>query len=1780
MSLGTPDRVQGSKSVLSLYHLLDPEVLANPYPLFHRLRREDPVHWDPFLHAWVVTSYPDVLEVLHTFSADRTPTPEQLTAMGLSVLNPVAQVMVKQMLFMDAPTHTRLRGLASKAFTPARVETLKSHIADIVNSLLDKLNGREEMDVIADLAEPLPAIVTAEMLGVPISDYPQLKIWSANFAEMLGNFQHNPDHAPLMLQTVQEMTAYFRDAVAELKQHPREGLIHSLLTAEVDGDRLTEEEVVANTIVTMVGGQETTTNLIGNGMLTLLRNPEEMHLLRKDLSLIPSAIEEMLRYESPSQHTARLAPTDRMLGGKPIHKRQAVIAVMAAANRDPGRFPDPDRFDIQRKDNRHLAFGYAAHFCFGAPLARTEGQIAFDAMLRRFPTIRLLPQDLTWRTNLGLRGLKSLKVSLREAADGNSNGKQTFRSELAHVAAQKTAPAPAIVNDRESLIARYLAQRVRDDRITPRADSGPAPLSFPQQQIWLHSQMAPELPLYNELVTIYRDGPLDTVVLQRCLNEMVRRHQAWRTTFDLVHSKPVQVVQPASEVPMPVIDLRSLPPVERQAEALRLAANQTRKPFDLSRGPLFRALLLRLDDAEYQLCLSLHHIIFDGLAIYGVFLPELVALYRCLSEGKDSPLPELSIQYPDFAGWQHGPGLEHVVAAQLAYWRKQLSGELPVLQLPTDRPYPKAQSFRGATQPVRLSATLSEALRKLSRDHGATLFMTLLASFATLLHRYSRQDDMILGTVAAGRKSSDLDHLLGCFQNPLAVRVNLAGDPTFRELLRRTRERVLGALSNDDIPFARLVNELHPDRSTPLIQAMISLVPQSTVVGPGWNVNQMRVDSGTAKFDLDLELDDRPGGVGGRFVYNTDLFDAPTVLRMAKHWETMLEGIISDPDRPLSLLPLLSEDEKVQFANWNDTRVEYPQEQCIHKLAELQARRTPEALAVVQEKQSLTYRELTTKANQLARFLQKQGVGPDVRVGICLESSPQMMIALLGVLKAGGACVPLDPKYPPARLAYMLEDVQAPVVISSGAIDPATCAASKIIDLNAEWPRIARESSEPVQDSVVPENVAFVIYTSGSTGKPRGVLLTHAGLSNHNLAAIGLYGLGSGDRVLQFSSISFDIAIEEIFPAWISGATLVLKTPETPLVGAEFLRWIRQRKITVLDLPTAYWHELVHQMAELEQAPPPGLRLVIVGGEKASLAALASWKKVAGDRVRWINTYGPSECSVIATSYEPHGSAIPSVLPIGHPIANVQIHILDSNLQLVPIGVCGELHIGGAGVARGYLNHPELTERKFIQDPFSNDDNARLYKTGDLAKYLPNGDIEFLGRSDDQIKIRGFRVELGEIETALSQHPDVSGCVVMVREDRSGSKTLVAYFAGKPQATVKARELRSFLRHKLPDYMVPAAFVSLPVLPLTANGKVDRRALPSPSSNDLATEEGAAAAKDAVELQLVKVWEYVLDRRPIGVQDNFFDLGGHSLLAVRLMHQIEQEFDKNLPISALLQAPTVELLADILRQEGCPRTWSSLVPIQPRGSKPPLFCIHGGGGAVMVYRDLAQAMGSDQPIYGLQARGLDGVQACLRRVEDMAAHYLEEIRAVQPQGPYYLGGLSFGGTVAYEMAQQLLANGEQVGLLFLFDTFAGRHETTASLLMKLWRLPRGDQFDYVGRKIVNYHKTFGKRINRFFLPRALKEVRRGIHEAGMRYDIRPHSGRVVLFRASEKSLRGERNPYAGWKDLALGGLEVYEIPGGHVSILAEPQVTVLASHLHACLDRAPAGNLEPQLSTP
>jgi len=1530
------------------------------------------------------------------------------------------------------------------------------------------------------------------------------------------------------------------------------------------------------------------------------------------------------------------------------------------------------------------------------------------------------------------------------------------------------------------------------------------PLSFAQQRLWFLDQLNPGSSAYNIPVAARLAGNLNVEALKQSIEEIVRRHEILRTTFTTVEGNPVQAVRANGLVALTLVDLSELPPGERETRVLLLTTEECQQPFDLTHGPLLRVTLFRLDAQEHVLLLVMHHIISDGWST-GILIREVTTLYKAFSNGQASPLPKLPIQYADFAKWQRGWLVGQRLETLLDYWKQQLDGCPPILELPTDRPRPAIRTFRGARQSVTLPNPLYETLKTLSYREGVTLFMTLLAAFKILLCRCTGQDDIIVGSPTANRNRAELESLIGFFVNILVLRTDLSDNPTFRELLERVRKATLEASEYQDLPFEQLVEELHLERDLnrmPLVQAAFSLQSAATTVLelPNLTLSPLELDVATTKTDLTLFMSEGPAGLKGVFEYDTDLFDATTIARMAGHFQSLLDAAAADPgqrirdlapspgqllfpvktaktqddkfgdiyehsnltknqlliwagqklqpdvplynmvhtftlsggidpehfqkafqtlvnssdalrtviheidgvpqqrvitnstytveyfdfsqasepqaslqtwvrersqvpfdlenrlfdcvlikisdqeflwylnvhhmiadgwshslivrrisefyerslkgeleekaelpsfqdyidyereyrsspryrqvesywkhklaetiepiafygrrpikqttrvhrvscdlgfersqklralavekdifamtpdaslfniftvllltylyrisgNRRLSLgIPFHNRDSKafketiglfmevcplhitiededtflslikkmtvetfetlqhryyfianphynkaydvilnyhtVSFpgfhgapvkAKWvhsghendslalqvnnlgssgsfvldfdfhcdifdagqrdqtirhflqgldafledrtqtldcvkllsaeeehhiliefNRTEEAFPEDQTIAQLFEAQAEKTPDKPAVVFEGQSLTYAELNSQANQLAHHLQALGVGPEIRVGLCMKRSLEMVVGLLGILKAGGAYVPLDPTYPEERLAFMLADTEVPVLVTQRRlVEQLSAQGAEVVCLDDGCEIIARQSTKNPVRRTTAENLAYVIYTSGSTGRPKGVLVTNRAVVNHNVSVAKRFGLQASDRILQFHSISFDAAVEELFPTWLSGATLVLRGDTMLAAGTDFLRLIEREKLTVLDLPTAYWHEWVSELSRSQEDLPASLRLVIVGGEKASVERLALWQKLSGGSIRWINTYGPTEATVIATLYEPALSGeeeIRSELPIGRPISNTQSYVLDRNLRPVPMGVPGELCIGGEGLAQGYLNHPETTAEKFIPNPFipPGGDGARLYRTGDLVRYLPDGNIEFLGRIDHQVKVRGFRIELGEIEAVLHEFPAVQEAIVLARpdlEDASGSKRLVAYLVSRPETELTISELRSFVKKRLPDYMAPSAFVLLDAMPLMPNGKVDRKSpalqpLPQLGRSQLEMDEIFVAPRTSAEEVMAAIWSKVLDVEQVSIHDNFFNLGGHSLLAMQVISRVGDAFQIELPLRCIFETPTVAGLAE--RVETVMRT-------EPGLQAPPIERISRGG---------------------------------------------------------------------------------------------------------------------------------------------------------------------------------------------------------------------------------------------
>ncbi|MEH2000300.1 MAG: amino acid adenylation domain-containing protein [Nostoc sp.] len=1106
----------------------------------------------------------------------------------------------------------------------------------------------------------------------------------------------------------------------------------------------------------------------------------------------------------------------------------------------------------------------------------------------------------------------------------------------------------------------HLKQQLQRPAIQPISRSGYLPVSFAQERVYFIQEVAPESSAYQAQATLRFTGQLDVAALQQCLGEIVRRHEIFRTTFPAVDGRLFQVIHPAEAISFTVIDLQAFPESEQQAEIQRLFDAEVQKPFYLNQLPLVRWSLLKLSDQDHFLIHIEHHMVHDGWSFNNVFLNEFVELYQafCLdnpslgsrsvsqTDRRRSPLPELTLQFVDYAHWQREWVKSQEAEAQLAYWQQKLSGSPPLLELPSDRPRPAEQTYNGAQVRVELPISLCESLRVLSRQEGITLFMTTLATFLVMLRRYTGQDDLCVGTAVANRRMRETEKLIGMIVNNLVLRTDLSGNPTFRELLGRVRQVSLEAFANEDLPFDKVVEVLKPIRNlsyNPLFQVMFSFhdSPQPDLSLPGLNIKpNVALSNKSTKFDLDVVLIPQHGAEKGITViweYNTDLFDAATIQQMAEQYQNLLKGIVTNPEQRVSQLPLLTQTQQELLVEWNQTHREYPTKECIHDLFAAQVELTPDAVAIQQEGQQLTYRELSDRANQLAHYLQSLGVKPETLVGICVERSLEMIIGLLGILKAGGAYIPLDPAYPQERLVDILEDTQLSILLTQeGFQDKLPDYGGKTICLDRDWLEIAQHSTANPITNLQPHNLAYIIYTSGSTGKPKGVMIEQRSLMNFVNTVMHEYGINASDNILQFASICFDTSIEEILPCLSVGATLVLRTEQMLHSSDEFWRCCQEWQLTVLDLPTAYWHQLVAELTCEDSRIPESLRMVIIGGEEAQLEKVKRWHSSIThlpNPPKLLNSYGPTEATII-TTLNPLTPVATSVA-IGRPISNAQVYILDQYLQPVPIGVPGELHIGGAGLARGYWQRPELTALKFIDNPFYNQkskiQNPKLYKTGDIARFRADGNLEYLGRVDNQVKIRGFRIELGEIETALRQHPQVFQAVVIAREDIPGQKRLVAYVVPHEQQP-NADELRHFLKAKLPNYMLPSAIALLKALPMTPNQKVDYRALPAPDSRS--AEDNFVAPQTPTEERLAAIWSEILRLKQVGIHDNFFELGGDSILSIQVISRANQAGIQIAP-KQLFQYQTIAELAavagitrQVTAEQGLVTGSVALTPIQ------------------------------------------------------------------------------------------------------------------------------------------------------------------------------------------------------------------------------------------------------------
>jgi amino acid adenylation domain-containing protein len=1307
--------------------------------------------------------------------------------------------------------------------------------------------------------------------------------------------------------------------------------------------------------------------------------------------------------------------------------------------------------------------------------------------------------------------------------------------------------------------------------IEPADRGSPLPLSFAQQRLWFLAQIDGVGQAYHIPMNVRLKGELDKRALRQALDRLVARHEALRTTFVAVDGQAVQRIAPADlGFALEEHDLAG----ERDPEdALqKLVAEESDGAFDLQGGPLARGRLIRLADREHALLFTLHHIVSDGWST-GVLNRELSALYAAFRERQADPLPDLAIQYADYAVWQRRWLSEAMRQEQVDYWRRALAGAAAVLDLPADRPRPPRQDFTGSALPIEFDERVTAGLKALSLRRGTTLFMTVLAGWAALLSRLSGHEDLVIGAAVANRGRVEIEPLIGFFVNSLALRLDLSGDPSVAELLDRIKQRVLEAQQHEDLPFEQVVEIVRPPRSLahePIFQTMFAWQnhEEEPLELPGLTTTLLGAPRSHAKYDLTLSLGEAGGRIVGDLEYATALLDRQTIERHAGYLNRLLEAMATDEKRTIDRLPLLGEAERHRLiVAWNKTERDYPRDACVHELFEAQAVRTPEAIALAHNDARLTYGELGARANRLARHLRILGVRRNDRVAIALERSIGLVVAQLAILKCGAAYVPLDQTAPLERQVFMIEDCEARVLLTAlGAIAPEMAGVTRVdVDNNT----LSGPDARDWDPSVDAQAIAYVMYTSGSTGRPKGVMAPHRAIARLALNN-GFAEFLPTDRVAFASNPAFDASTMEVWATLLNGGAIVVIDQPTLLDPQRFKRQLENHAVSVLWLTAGLFHQYADALAD----PFARLRYLITGGDVVDPRVVARVLEASPPQ-RLLNGYGPTETTTFAATHPIRDVASTAAIPIGRPISNARIYILDRHREPVPIGAAGEIYIGGDGVARGYLNRPELTAERFIASPFV--DGDRLYRTGDLGRFGPDGTIEFLGRNDFQVKIRGFRIELGEIEARLGEHPSVREAVVLAREHAVGERRLAAYYTARPdEAAPGAEALRTHLAASLPEYMVPAAYVRLEALPLTANGKLDRNALPAPDSDAFALR-GYEPPRGETEAALAPIWAEALKLDRVGRHDNFFDLGGHSLLAIRLLSRINASFKTDLPLSTVFHTPTIATLAELLENQTAPSEWYSMVPIRRQGSRPPLFCMEVLGA------EFFRLIGAEQPIYSLRfgVGSPRGSVLLLPRIEDLAVHYIQELQIVQPKGPYFLVGYSWGGLVAYETAQQLTAKGEVVEFVALVDTvlpttightLGDRFMRLISSRRMLEKIKYKIRTKLTVQGLKYYSKLRFRRLmhgSNYYRPDAFDVET--IYKIIRSYHPRPYSGRVIFFKATESSFldgRRDQSPEEGWERLAGPGLEFEEVSCDHAAIMKGPNVARIVRRIRAAMDSA------------
>ena len=1350
--------------------------------------------------------------------------------------------------------------------------------------------------------------------------------------------------------------------------------------------------------------------------------------------------------------------------------------------------------------------------------------------------------------------------------------------------------APDGLADLSPARRRLLELRLQQRAGTPASATGniparpgdTAPLSLAQEEIWLFCQLHPESTLYHSACHLRWHGRLDAGALERALGQLLQRQPALRVTIDRTEDPPVQRISPRQELRLDMVTLEGREDPRPELEAIARTARE--EPFDFSTGPLWRVRLVRLGADDHVLLLVVHHLVFDGWSA-DILREDLAALYAAVASGQPAALAPLPVDYLDFAAWQRQRLTEDTWQDSLAFWRKRLAPPVPPVELPADFIRPPGRTFRGARRARLLPEAGLAGLKRVGREEGATFFITLLAGWQTLMHRLSGQTAFAVGVPAMGRDQVQTERLVGCFINTLVMSVTFSPGQTFRELLRDTRAAAIGAYDHQNLPYHKLLEALRlprtPDRA-PVFQVLFQLRnwPRTAPAVPDLDIEPLQLDSGVVGVDLEIELAEVPGGLQCAAIYNVDLFRGETVDRWLRHFETLLQSMGSQPDQPLHQLQLLTSEERQQLlVTWSQGEERPIPSAGIHELIAEQAARTPDAVAIGGPDAAVTYGQLWAQAGMLADQLRRRGIKREACVGLLLEPSPGCLAAMLAVLVAGGAYVPLDGDQPATRLAAVLAQTRPALILTrrglAGRIPagpwPVQC-------LDEDW--AATQGSEEPRLAAGPRDLAYIVFTSGSTGSPKGVMIEHRALANFAARAREQFQLQPGDRLLQFAPLTFDVAVEEIFVPLLAGATVVLRSPGPIGSLPDFLRQCSAQGVTVLDLPTAFWHELTAALHAGEVTLPAAVRLVVVGGEKAQRERVVQWHQAVGSRVRLLHVYGPTETTVEALWGDLAGPAEQyareSEVPVGRPVGNLKAYVLDEGMAPVPVGVSGELYIGGVGVARGYLGPAGLNPERFLPDPFGSAD-ARVYRTGDFFRFRADGRLQFVERRDEQVKIRGFRIELAEVESALLNLPGVRSAAVVRREAGPEGPVLVAFVVPAEGQKAGPAALRESLRGQLPGYMLPARVVLADRLPVTPHGKIDRRALAQQALPDEPARASSlpAAAADSLEFRLQGLWARVLRRRNVGVDDDFFQLGGHSLLVVRLLGAVRKDLGVEIPAAALLAAPTIRQLAAAIRHGGGCAQWTSLVAIRPGGTRPPLFCFHDGTGQILFYRDLPGRLDPAWPVYGLQAPGADGRTPPLRTMGELVELYVREILELEPTGPYFLAGACAGGLLAHAVAGELRARGRSVGLVILVDPTAAfpalrrNYRTLPRRLVNFVFLEGpshlGNFFELRGKERRAY---VGQRVRRLLAPSGRKPAAPGqaaemisadrlqaaVWEALKDYVPQPYPGRVVLLQSKRLRFGTHPNVSKGWDEAGIGHLVVHPIRTFVGFALKEPRL--------------------------